>query len=174
RGQALVGLLRIMHAVIAMPARHQRRGHHLRADAERLAPEIFGELCSLFDDYTPQLVAPGERPPPRVRPVTLEDGKGGAAHPASADLNQRGVLGDLRPGHRPDDRLGARTREGGDADGAVAHGIVLSSQILSGSLPEITRSRQLVVNRDLTHVLLHASHHAMLQNVRAVLAAGWR
>jgi hypothetical protein len=63
--------------------------------------------------------------------VTFEDVKVGAAHPAGADLNQRGVLGDLRPWHRADDRLGAGTGEGGDPDGAVAHGIVLSSQILS-------------------------------------------
>jgi len=53
-------------------------------------------------------------------------------------------------------------------------GLFSAPKSYPASLPEITRSRQLVVNRDLTHVLLHASHHAMLQNVRAVLAAGWR
>src|SRR5262245_42432190 len=135
RGQALVGLLRIMDAVIALPARHQRRDHHLRADAERLAHEIFGELISLFDDDAPELVAEGERPRQRLRPVAFEDMKVGAAHPAGADLNQRGVCGDLRPRHRADDRLGAWTGEGGDADGAVAHGIVLSSQSYHASLP---------------------------------------
>src|SRR5262249_16774339 len=98
----------------------------------RLAHEIFGELTSLFDDDAAELVAEGERPWQRLRPVTFEDVKVGAAHAASPDLNQRGVLGDVRPRHRADDRLGAGAGEGGDGDGAVAHGIVLSSQILSG------------------------------------------
>src|SRR5262245_44485362 len=130
RGQALVGLLRIMDAVIALPARHQRRDHHLRADAERLAHEIFGERTALFDDDAAELVPEGERPRQRLRPVAFEDVKVGAAHPAGADLNQRGVRGDLRPRHRPDDRLGAWTGEGGDANGAVAHGL-FSAPILS-------------------------------------------
>src|SRR4029453_9169396 len=112
---------------------------HLRADAERLAHEIFGELLSLFDDDAPELVAEGERPRQRLRPVTFEDVKVGAAHPAGADLNQRGVRGDLRARYRADDRLGAGTGEGGDADGAVAHGIVPSSQSYPGSLVETTR-----------------------------------
>jgi hypothetical protein len=62
RGQALVGALGIMDAVVALPAGHQRRDHHLRADAEFPAHEIFGELRSLFDDDAAELVAEGERP----------------------------------------------------------------------------------------------------------------
>src|SRR6266480_1348233 len=133
RGQAFVGLLRIMHAVIAMPARHQRRDHHLRADAKRLAHEVFAEFAARLDDDAAQLVAEGERPRQRLGPVALEDMKVGAAHSAGADLNERRVLLHLRPWHRADDRLGARPGEGGDADGAVAHGIYPSaSQILPG------------------------------------------
>ena len=44
RRQALVGVLRIVDAVVAGAARHQRRDHHLRADLQRLAHEVFGEL----------------------------------------------------------------------------------------------------------------------------------
>src|SRR5262249_19552701 len=84
--------------------------------------EIFGELSSLFDDDATELVAEGERPRQRLRPVAPEDMKIGAAHPAGADLNERGVRRDLRPRHRADDRLGAGTGEGGESDGAGAHG----------------------------------------------------
>src|SRR5258708_31245404 len=45
----------------------------------------------------------------------------GAAHAAGADLNEGGILGDLRPWHGTDDRLGAAAGESSDADGAVAH-----------------------------------------------------
>jgi hypothetical protein len=56
--------------------------------------------------------------------VAFEDVQVGAAHPAGADLNQRGLLPNLRPWHRADDRLGAGAGEGGDADGAIAHGML--------------------------------------------------
>jgi len=114
-----------MDAVIAPSAWHQRRDHHFRADAERLAHEILGELRSGFDDYAPELVAERERPRQRLRPVTFQDVQVGAAHSAGADLNERGIFGDLRPWHRTDDRLGAGSGEGGDADAAVAHGFRL-------------------------------------------------
>src|SRR4029453_11955699 len=135
RGQAFVGLLRIMDAVIAAPARHQRRDHHLRADAKRFAHEIFGKFAARLDDDAAQFVAERERPRERLGPVALEDVKVGAAHPAGADLNERRVLLHLRPWHRADDRLGAGTGEGGDADGAVARGIYPSA---SQILPHIT------------------------------------
>src|SRR5262245_61988361 len=137
RGQALVGLLRIMDAVIAMPARHQRRDHHLRADAKRLAHEVFAEFATRFDNDAAQLMAEGEWPRQRLRPMAFEDVKVGAAHPAGADLDERSVLLHLRPRHRADDRRGARAGESGDADGAVAHGTVALG---SRSLIAISRS----------------------------------
>src|SRR5262245_32755556 len=183
RGQALVGVLGIMDAVIATPAGHQRRDHHLRADAERLAHEIFGELSSLFDDDATELVAEGERPRQRLRPVAFEDMKVGAAHPAGADLDQRGVLRDLRPRHRADDRLGAGTGEGGDSDGAVAHGIARSVQILSRIIAcwhrariRARSSRSSIVTD--AHPLARAPPRHARDYVRAVLAKGegepWR
>src|SRR6266508_4318626 len=84
RGQAFVGLLRIMDAVITAPARHQWRDHHLRADTERLAHEVFAEFASRLDDDAAQLVAERERPRQRLGPVAFEDVKVGAAHPAGA------------------------------------------------------------------------------------------
>src|SRR5215831_11406896 len=90
RGQALVGLLRVMHAVIAVSARHQRRDHHLRADANRLAHEVVGEVAAGFDDDAAELVPERERPRERLRPVAFEDMQVGAAHPAGADLNECG------------------------------------------------------------------------------------
>src|SRR5689334_11865718 len=89
RRQALVGALRIMDAVIAVAAGHQRRDHHLRADLERLRHEVLIELGSAFDDDAAELMAERERPWQRLRPVTLEDVEIGAADTAGADLDQR-------------------------------------------------------------------------------------
>src|SRR5262245_7272749 len=121
--QALVGALRVMDAVIAPSARHQRRDHYFRADFQRLAHEVFGELRSRFDDDPAELVTEREGPRQWLRPVAFQNMQVGAAHAASANLNKRGILGNLRPWHGTDDRLGAGSGEGGDADGAVAHGL---------------------------------------------------
>ena len=55
--------------------------------------------------------------------MAFENMKVGAAYPAGANLNERGFVGNLRPWHRTDHRLGTGTGEGSDADGAVAHGL---------------------------------------------------
>jgi hypothetical protein len=60
----------------------------------------------------------------------------------------------LRPRHRADDRLGAGTGEGGDTDGAIAHGIVLGFQILSGIIV-VPASARLVAAFDETAQLSH-------------------
>jgi len=71
RGKALVGTLRIVDAVIAASARHQRRNHHLRSHRQRFLHEIHFELVADFDEYAAELMAEGERPGKLLRPVTL-------------------------------------------------------------------------------------------------------
>src|SRR5262249_55733747 len=115
-----VGALRIVDAVVAAAARHQGRDHHLRADLERLAHEVFGKLRAAFDDDAAEFVAERERPGQRLRPVAFEDMQVGSANAAGADLDQRGLLADLRPWHSADDRLCARAVMGADAD--LLHG----------------------------------------------------
>src|SRR6185437_5807266 len=107
RRQALVRALRIVNAVVAMAARHQRRDHHLRAHLERLAHEVFVELAAAFDNDAAELVPESERPWQRLRPMSLEDVKIRAADAAGADLDQRGLPADLRPRHGADDGLRA-------------------------------------------------------------------
>src|ERR1700736_2360234 len=57
-GETLVGALGIMHAVITLPAGHQRRDHDLGADCQRLAHEIFRKVRSRLHKaavpHTPQ------------------------------------------------------------------------------------------------------------------------
>src|SRR5213592_1382523 len=57
RRQALVGAFRIMNAVIAAAARHQRRDHHLRSHAEWFAHEVFLEFRADLDQHTADFVA---------------------------------------------------------------------------------------------------------------------
>src|SRR5262249_60200740 len=57
------------------------------------------------------------------RPAPLKNMQVGAAHATSTNLDKRGILGNLRPWQGTDNRLGAGAGEGGDADGAVAHGL---------------------------------------------------
>ncbi len=116
RREALVGVLRIVDAVIAMPARHQRRDHHLRSHLERPAHEILFELAADLDEDAAELVSERERPRQRLRPVTLEDMQVGAANAAGADLDERRLLADVRPRHGADHRLRAGTGEGGNAN----------------------------------------------------------
>ena len=120
RRQALVGALGIMDAVIAMPARHQRRDHHLRSDGERLAHEILGKFRADLDQHAADLMPERERPRQLLRPVAFEDMQIGAAHAAGADFDERGFLGDFRPGHGADHRRGAGAVVGADAD--LGHG----------------------------------------------------
>src|SRR5262249_50359682 len=102
---------------------HQRRDHYFRADLQRLAPEVFGEFRSRFDDDPAELVAEREGARQWLRPVTLQNIQVGAAHAPNTNLDKRGNLWDLRRWHGTDTRLGAGAGEGGDADGAVAHGL---------------------------------------------------
>ena len=90
--EALVGVLRIVDAVVAGAARHQRRDHHLRADLQRLAHEVFGELRARLDDHAAELMAERERPRQGLGPMAFQDVLIGAAHAAGADLDQRGLL----------------------------------------------------------------------------------
>src|ERR1700748_2607288 len=84
RRQALVGALRIMDAVIALAAWHQRRDHHLRSHAKRLAHEIFFEFRAAFDNDATEFMPERERPRQRLRPMALKDVQLGAAYTASA------------------------------------------------------------------------------------------
>ena len=128
RRQALVGGLRIMDAVVAVAAGHQRRDHHLRADLQRLAHEVLGEFVAAFDDDSAELVAERERPGQRLRPVTFQDMQISAADAAGADLDQRSFPADLRPWHGADDGLAARACVGADAD--LFHGYFLAARLL--------------------------------------------
>ncbi len=107
RRQALVGALRIVDAVIAMAARHQRRDHHLRSHCERLAHEIFREFRADLDQHAADLVAERERPRQWLRPMAFQDMQIGAADAAGADLDQRRLLRNFRPRHGANDRLRA-------------------------------------------------------------------
>src|SRR5262249_48390859 len=138
--KAFVGVLGIMDTVIAMPAGHQRRDHHFRSDAQRLAHEILRKVFSRFDDDASELMAKGEGPRQRLRPMTFKNMEIGTAYPAGANLNERGLFGNLRPCHRTDLRLRAGTGEGGDADCAVAHGRFI--QCHSGSRPKRSEGRE--------------------------------
>src|ERR1700744_6119857 len=109
RRQALIGALRIMDAVIALAARHQRRDHHLRSHRKRLAPEVLVEFRAAFDDDAAEFVAERERPWQQLRPMAFEDMQIGAAHTAGADLDQRSLGRNFRPWHRANDRLRAGT-----------------------------------------------------------------
>ena len=91
RRQAFVGALRIMDAVIATAARHQRRDHHLRSHGERFAHEILVEVGADLDQHAADLMAERERPWQWLRPMAFEDMQVGAADPAGADLDQRGL-----------------------------------------------------------------------------------
>src|SRR5580704_16638473 len=96
RGEALIGTLGIMDAVIATAAGHKRRDHHFRSDRERLAHEILFEPAAQFHDDAAELMTERERPWQLLGPMTFEDVQIGSADAAGADLNERGVLGDLR------------------------------------------------------------------------------
>src|SRR4051794_22003641 len=121
RRQAFIGVLRIMNAVVAGAAWHQRRDHYLRADPKRLPHEIFGELRAGFDDHATELMAKCERPRQRLRPVAFQDVLVGAAHATRADLDQRGLPRHIRPRHGADHRRRAGPIEGRDADLVLGH-----------------------------------------------------
>jgi hypothetical protein len=106
-----------------MPAWHQRRDHHLRADAQRFSHEVLGEFCSGLDDDAAELMTQRERPRQRLWPVAFENVQVGAAYSARADRNQRGFLRNVRPFYRADHRRCTGAGEGGNSNGAVAHGI---------------------------------------------------
>jgi hypothetical protein len=69
----------------------------------------FAQLAPAFDDDAAELMAERERPWQRLRPVPFQDVQIGAADAAGADLDQCGLLADLRPRHGADDRLRARS-----------------------------------------------------------------
>ena len=116
RRQALVGALRIMHAVIALAARHQRRDHHLRSNRERLAHEVFGKFRSDLDQHAADFMAERERPRQLLRPVPFQDMQIGAADPTGADLDQRRLVRNFRPRNAANDRLRAGPVIGANAN----------------------------------------------------------
>jgi hypothetical protein len=61
-GQALVGVLREVDAVIASPARHQWGDHYLGSHVEGLAHEVLGQILSLLDNDAAEFVSQRERP----------------------------------------------------------------------------------------------------------------
>jgi hypothetical protein len=109
-----------MDAVIAMPARHQRRDHHLRSDRERLAHEILGKFRPDLDQHAADLMPKRKRPRQLLRPVALEDMQVGAADAAGSDFYEGGFLGDFGPWHGANDGGGAGAVVGADAD--LGHG----------------------------------------------------
>ena len=116
-GQALVGRLRVVHAVVAAPAGHQRRQHDLGPHLEGLAHEVLGQLRSDLLHDSHQLVAEGERPGEGPGPVALEDVEVGAADPAGRDADEPSLGRHLGLGHLAYHGRLAGTFEGGDADG---------------------------------------------------------
>jgi hypothetical protein len=119
--ETLVSALRVVNAVVATPARHERRYHHFGTNSEWLAHEVFGEVLALFYDHATDLMAEGEGPGQRLRPMTFEDVLIGAADPTGADLDECGVCGHLGPRHGLDDRTSARAGEGGDPNVRPLH-----------------------------------------------------
>ena len=55
RIEALVGVCRVVHAVVALAARHQRRQHHLAAHTQRPPHEIRVQGRTFFHDHTASL-----------------------------------------------------------------------------------------------------------------------
>ena len=135
RRQALVGVLGVVDAIVAAPARHQRRDHDLRADGDRLAHEILDERRALLDDDAADLVAERERPGQRLRPMPFQDVLIGAADAAGADLDQRRIPRHRRPGHGLDDGLRAGSGKGRDADVGFCHG---PTHVIAGLDPAIS------------------------------------
>jgi hypothetical protein len=121
RRQAFVGALRIMDAVIASPARHQRRDHHLRSHVKRLAHEIFRKFRADLDQNAANFMTERERPRQWFRPVTFKDVQIGAADAAGTDFYQCGLLRNFRPWHIANNRLRAGTIVGADPD--LIHGV---------------------------------------------------
>jgi hypothetical protein len=95
--QAFVGVGREVLAHIAKSARHERRDHDLRADRERIAHVVLGEVGTDLLDHARDLVAEGERPGQGLRPVTGEDVQVGPADAACGDAKQRGAWRYGRP-----------------------------------------------------------------------------
>src|SRR3712207_491073 len=113
RREALVGALRIVDAVVAGAAGHQRRDHDARADLERLAHEVLGQLAPLLDDDAADLVPEREGPRQGLRPMALQDVQVGAADAAGADLDQGRLARHVRARHLADHRIGAGSGECG-------------------------------------------------------------
>ncbi len=134
--QALVGGLRVMQAPVTGAAGHQRRDHDARADLERLAHEVGGEVRAFLDDDAADLVTEREGPGEGLRPVAFQDVLVGAADAAGADLDQRRLARHVRPGNAFDLRLGTGAGEGRDTDVWLGHGFVSSwCFFVVGSLP---------------------------------------
>src|SRR5262249_47018746 len=138
RREAFIRTLRIMDAVVAAAARHQRRDHDSRSDPQRLAHEVFFKLATGFDDDAAEFVPERERPGQLFWPMSFKDVEVGAADAAGADLDERRFAWDIGPWNAMDDRLGARTGEGRDAD--MLHARVFSP-VLGGSLAHWARRR---------------------------------
>src|SRR5262249_57536738 len=92
RSKAFVGVLGIMDTVIALPAGHQRRDHHFRPDAQRLAHEILRKVFSRFDDDASELMAKGEGPRQRLRLMTFWKIDIAAPHPPHPNPHKRAAF----------------------------------------------------------------------------------
>ena len=138
RRQALVGALRIMDAVIALAARHQRRDHHLRSHLSGLLMKSSVNSRADLDQHAADFMAERERPGQRLRPMTLQDMQIGAADAAGADLDQRRLVRNFRPWNGANDRLRAGPVIGANANLFHA-GVLRSSQIVIDDLVEAKR-----------------------------------
>src|SRR5690349_18382954 len=128
--QTLVGAFRIMDAVVATSARHERRNHYPGSDLERLAHEVFVELGAQLDEDATNLVSERERPGKLFWPVTFEDMQIGATNSAGSDFDERRLLGNSRPRNGADYRLGAGASKRRDAD--LFHATLLAQFPQSG------------------------------------------
>src|SRR5581483_9702480 len=121
RGEAFVGRLGIVDAVIAMATWHQRRDHDFRAHFQRLFHEIFVEIGADLDQLPAKLVTEREWPWQRFWPMPFENVQVRATDPAGANLDQRRLVSDFRTGHAANDGLCAGPVVRADAN--LFHGL---------------------------------------------------
>src|SRR5262245_49658219 len=116
RGQAFVGILGIVGAVVTMAAWHQRRDHYFRTHRQRFVHEVFGELSACLNENPANFMPERERPRKLLRPVAFKDMQISAANSAGADFDESCLLGNIWPRDRANYRLRVRTGESGYAD----------------------------------------------------------
>src|SRR5215475_1277456 len=109
RGQAFVGILGIVGAVVTMAAWHQRWDHHFRTHRQRFVHEVFGELSAGLNENPANFMPERERPRKFLWPVAFKNMQISAANSAGDNFDESCLLGNIRPRDCTNYRLSSRT-----------------------------------------------------------------